>query len=119
MSSAFEDLYRELALPQVMGFHGQTITYIDDDGGAGDSITAIIGAEEAELLEIPGERRRYRHRSVEVLSADVPSPRFPHTVTIDGEDWTVRELLGVQSGKARLLVTRPERVEQGGRRTQG
>jgi hypothetical protein len=116
--SRFDSYFAAYGLPAVMGVHGRPVTYVGDDD-ASASITAIVGAEEADLLELPGERVRHRHRSIEVLTADVPSPRHPHKVTIGGEVWTVREVLGVQAGKARLMVTRPERVEQGGRRATG
>jgi hypothetical protein len=116
--SRFDDIYRRLGLPQVMGFLGSTVTYVGDED-ASASITAIVGPEEAELAEFSGERQRHRHRTVEVLTADVAHPRHPHKITIDGEIWTVRAVLGVQAGKARLMVTRPERVESGGRREMG
>jgi hypothetical protein len=116
--SDFDDLYREIAMPAVFGLHGRTVTYVGDDEASAE-ITAVVGAEEADLLEIPGERVRHRHRVIEILTADVAAPRFPHKVTIAAEVWTVRELLGVQAGKARLRVTRPERIEGGGRRSMG
>ena len=116
--SEFDDLYRELALPQLMGHLGRTVTYVGDDD-ASDEVTAIVGAEAADVLESEDRRTRLRHRPVEVYTADVPSPRMGHKVTIDSEVWTVRTVNGVQAGKAHLTVTRPERIEQGGRRAAG
>jgi hypothetical protein len=77
--SDFADLYAELALPHVMGFHGQSVTYVGD-AGALASVTAIVGPEAAECSRSPDDgRTRLRHRPIEVYTADVPSPRMGHT----------------------------------------
>lgn len=118
MPSRFDDLFANIARPALVAHLADTgVTYAPATTGIAAAVTtAIVGAEADELLEMPDGRTRYRHRTVEISTAEAPDPRRPDVFTVDGEAWTVHEVLGVQGGLARLRVIRPERVEHGGRR---
>src|SRR5688572_4401175 len=117
MASLFDTLFAEVARPALVAHLADTgVTYTPASTGvAVDVVTAIVGAEADELLELDEGRTRLRHRTVEISTAEA-DPKHPDVFTIDGEAWTVRERLGVQGGLARLRVVRPERVEHAGRR---
>lgn len=121
--SVYDTLFRSIAMPHVFGFHGALVTY-EPSGGVAAAITAVVGAVADDLIEVAGERIKHRYRNVEVRLADVGAPSHPDKITIlneggEGEVWTVQEVAAVQSGVARLIVSRPERVETGGRRGSG
>lgn len=123
MASPFDHLFAAVARPALLAHLADTgVTYTDASTGVPVPVaTAIVGAEADEPLEADGGgggRTRYRHRTVEVSTAEVPEPKRPDVFTVDGEAWSVHEVLGVQGGMARLRVTRAERVGHGGRRSQ-
>jgi len=112
MASSFDEFFAD-ARAHLVGFHGESLVPYQADGGtaAAADVTAIVGAVADDLIEVGPERTRYRQRFVTVQLSQVPNPRRPDKVTLDGEVWTVHEVPSRHAGLARLLCIRPERLE--------
>src|SRR4051812_21689348 len=97
--SAYESIFATYARPALQSAFGRTITYTDATTGTDLPVTASVGSEFDELLELSGQRVRYRQRVIDDLSTAVaPDVKRPDTFTIDGIVWTVHEVLADEGG---------------------
>jgi hypothetical protein len=118
--SAYDSMFARYARPQMESHFGRSgVTFTDVAASSTATVTAVVCAEADDLLEFDGVRERYRHRILEISTAQVTDAsklKRPNTFTIDGVVWTIHRMLGVEGGITRLELIAPERVEAAGRK---
>jgi len=103
-------------LMQHLGTEGRVV-YVDVDD-VETELTAIVGDELIEEIDIDGDRSRKSFRDV-IISTDpisewggVATPQEDCKVTIDGNDWPIETVEAITGSFARLRVTRSSRRSQ-------
>jgi hypothetical protein len=109
-------LFAELGLPVLMEYSSGPIRYADPDVPAVD-LTALVGPERSEEESDLDRRRRIRIREAKIHRdpagpwGGVADPRSDATVTIDGLEYSVREI-SLSGTMATLVLIRAETLER-------
>lgn len=105
---------RALAMLQ----HGRSITFQPTDPEADEeTVTAIVGPVQSDLIDGDGQRTKFQRRFIEVPTSTAqggPTERQRgNTYTIDGEVWShfVQTGVDASTGLARLELHRPIRID--------
>jgi hypothetical protein len=110
MPSNFATRFAEAAVPKLFDLHSEPITF------DGNPVAAIVGAVDAEPKDFNDARMFCWLRTISVMTSDVPSPQRGQVAVIDGDEWTVDKVLGIEAGQAQLIMSRPVRLDGGARR---
>lgn len=109
--SLFDDLVAEMGVSALMEALGSSVTYTTA-GGTDVSLTAMIEAEDVEIVEtVDGHDCRQVREATIATDADgewggVAAPATRATVTIDDVEYAVESIVSVSANFARLKLVR-------------
>lgn len=115
--SAFDDTMADAGLPSLLTQIGESGVTYTPEGGAGVSLTAIVGDDMVAPVEERGGGTSQTRTRMVTISVDpssefggVASPQRGATVTLSGESWRVTHV-NADSASAILTVERSAREE--------